>query len=112
MGNTCGHEHCSPGADLLCSICVPKCQFTVENVPAFVIGMMHVKDSRAATSPLMDFKRFPAGGERIMFHCRIILRSSGQGLPNRRCAGLQSKRLVGHILSEIRIFHQPTRSLL
>ena len=56
VGNACGHEHGFPSSHRLDSVRIPKHQFTFEDVPCFVVGMVNVQSGWAAASPFMNLK--------------------------------------------------------
>jgi len=59
--HTSRHKYRGSGPGYLGAVGITEGQFTGENVPCFVVGMMDVKGGGAATSPLVYFET-PAGG--------------------------------------------------
>ncbi len=77
VGYASRHKYSSADTSVFDSIAIPKSEIAFQDVPSFVIGMMDVERGRAASSPLMNLKRFPNGGERSRFHCAHSTRPGG-----------------------------------
>jgi hypothetical protein len=52
----CCNEYSRAGADGFRSIGVAERDFTLEDVPCFVVGVVDVERSRATAAPFVDFK--------------------------------------------------------
>jgi hypothetical protein len=57
VGRARRHEYRCSGADGFGTVGMPKSQFTVQDVPRFIIGMVDVKRCGATAAPLIDAKR-------------------------------------------------------
>ena len=56
VGDTGRDEHRFPRTDRFCSIGAPKNQFTFQNVPGLIIGMMNRKPDWATAAPFVYLK--------------------------------------------------------
>jgi hypothetical protein len=72
VGDTCGHKYRPSWTNHIGSVGIAESQLALQDVPRFVIGMVHVKDCRATAPPLMDAKRGTSCGEGR--HDAIVLR--------------------------------------
>jgi len=61
VGDTRWNEYRRSGADGFGSVRISKVQLTIQDVPRFVVGIVDVKRSRAAATPLMYPKRGARG---------------------------------------------------
>jgi hypothetical protein len=82
VGETCGHKYRRSWTKRFGSVGIAESQLALQDVPRFVIGMVDVKDCRAAAPPLMDAKRGTSCGE--CWHAPIVLLNQRKAVLFRR----------------------------
>jgi len=82
VGDTCGHKYRRSWTNRFGSVGIAESQLALQDVPRFVIGMVDVKDCRAAAPPLMDAKRGTSCG--VGRHAPIVLLNQRKAVLFRR----------------------------
>src|SRR5579871_6018348 len=72
MRNTRRYKHGGPWTGGFRAVGVQEREFSLQHVPRFVVGVVHVKRSRSAATPFVDTKRVASRGESFRSHSVIL----------------------------------------
>jgi len=66
------HKYRGSGTDPFGSVGIAECEFSLEYVPSFVVGIVDMQGCGATATPFMDAEGITRSGERCWSHSRIL----------------------------------------
>lgn len=70
--HACWYKYRGSRANGFGSVAVSECEFAIEYMPGFVVGMMNVQRCWATAPPFMDAERFAGSSKRFRLHRQIL----------------------------------------